>query len=213
MIFEQIAMGGDRNYGYIIGDEESKESAVIDPSYTPDRIIMRAKELGLKIKYIINTHNHYDHTNGNDYIKKATNAQIVAHKKAGSRTDVAVNDGDILKLGELELKIIHTPGHTADGICILAGNKLCTGDTLFVGKVGGTDYGEGARQEYDALHKKIMTLPDEVEIYPGHNYGMQPSSTIKNERETNPFMLQKTFEDFIHLKKNWTQYKLEHNIK
>jgi glyoxylase-like metal-dependent hydrolase (beta-lactamase superfamily II) len=90
---------------------------------------------------------------------------------------------------------------------------LITGDTLFVGKVGGTDLGDGARREYDSLHNKLMTLPDHIEVWPGHNFGSAPSSTIGNERRTNPFLQQKSFEDFVHLKAHWIQYKREHGLK
>ena len=210
MIFEQIPVGGDRNYAYLIGDEDSKKAAVVDPAYTPEKILRRAANLGLSIEYIINTHGHFDHTNGNQTIQEATGATIAAHPS--NNPERPLNDTDSLYLGGTELHIIYTPGHTADSICILADNKLCTGDTLFVGKVGGTDYGYSARQEYDSLHQKIMTLPDNVEVYPGHNYGLKPSSTIKEEREHNPFLLQKSFTDFVHLKKNWLQYKKEHGI-
>ena len=88
-----------------------------------------------------------------------------------------------------------------------------TGDILFVGKVGGTDLGDGARREYDSLHNKLMTLPDHIEVWPGHDFGTAPSSTIGNERRTNPFLQQKSFEDFVHLKAHWIQYKREHGLK
>ena len=118
----------------------------------------------------------------------------------------------------MKLQIIHTPGHTGDSLCVLAEGpgavgKLVTGDTLFVGKVGGTGFGDDARAEYDSLHDKLMILSDDVEVWPGHNYGVEPSSTIGNERKTNPFLLRESFEDFVDLKRNWLQYKAEHGIK
>ena len=213
MIFEQINTGGDRNYGYLIGDEASKEAALIDPSYSPEKMVERAEKLGLNIVYIINTHGHYDHINGNETAQRKTGAKIAAYKDAGVGENINLSDGDVLKLGELELKIVHTPGHTADSLCLLAEDKLCTGDTLFVGKVGGTGFGTDAKQEYESLHNKIMTLPDNVQVYPGHNYGTAPSSTIKQERESNPFLLQESFDKFLWLKKNWLQYKIDHGIQ
>ena len=119
----------------------------------------------------------------------------------------------MLRLGNLDLKIIHTPGHTPDGICILVDNKLLTGDTLFVGKIGGTGTEEEARIEYDSLFNKLMKMDDDIEVYPGHDYGVAPTSTIGHERQTNPFILRKDFKDFKWLKDNWTEYKLEHGIK
>jgi glyoxylase-like metal-dependent hydrolase (beta-lactamase superfamily II) len=212
MIFEQVKCGGDRNFAYIIGDEESKEAALVDPAYGVDELLARVNELGLEVKYIVNTHGHGDHRGGNADVQAATDAKVVAHTSAGY-ADEPVNDGDVLNLGALELKVIHTPGHTEDGICVLAEDKLCTGDTLFVGKVGGTGFGDDAQQEYDSLHNKLMTLDDGVSVWPGHDYGVAPSSTIANEKETNPFILRPDLEAFVDLKKNWLQYKAEHGIK
>ena len=127
--------------------------------------------------------------------------------------DVPVDDGDTLALGELEVKFIHTPGHSDDHICVLCEDKLVSGDCLFVGKVGGTDLGDGARREYESLHNKLMVLPPETEVWPGHDYGVAPSSTIGHELETNPFLLRESFEDFVHLKANWIEYKRQHGIK
>ncbi len=209
MIFEQIRTGGDRNFAYLIGDEESKRAAVVDPSNDPASVLARAETHGLKVEYLINTHGHGDHTDGNSHVLSETKAELIAG---------GVADGEKRSLGETELTFIHTPGHTLDDICILAAApgetaKLMTGDTLFVGKVGGTGYGEDARAEYDSLHKKLMTLPDETEVWPGHDYGVVPSSTIDNERKTNPFLLRETFDDFVDLKRNWAAYKREHGIK
>ena len=211
MIFEQVRVGGDRNFAYIVGDETSGIAAVIDPSFSPDKVLARCEELGLEVRYLVNTHGHYDHTGGNDVVIGATGARTVGHGLIGP--DISVADGDELSLGEVILRFIHTPGHTADSICVLAGDKLMTGDTLFVGKVGGTGFGADARSEYDSLHGKLMNLPDDVEVYPGHDYGMAPSSTIGKERGSNPFLLRETFEDFVELKRNWTEYKRIHGIK
>jgi hydroxyacylglutathione hydrolase len=213
LIFQQIRAGGDRNFGYLIGDEYTKQAAVVDVSYLPEEFIIIASQHKLKIEYIISTHDHGDHTDGNAELKERTDAKIIMHKMAPDKADVLVDDGDIIKLGELELKIIYTPGHTLDCICVLVENKLMTGDTLFVGKVGGTHTDEFARIEYDSLSNKLMKLDDSIEVYPGHDYGVAPTSTIGNERRTNPFLLRKDFKDFKWLKDNWASYKLEHGIK
>jgi len=213
MIFQQISAGGDRNFGYLIGDEESKEAVIIDPSSSPEVFPPVAEKLGLKIVYIIGTHGHGDHTSGIPALKKKTGAKVVMHSSAPGNADVSVSDGDTIKLGKLELKIIHTPGHTLDSICVLAQGKLVTGDTLFVGKVGGTGTEGAAKIEYDSLYNNLMKLDDNMEVYPGHDYGVAPTSTIGHERETNPFLLRKDFADFMWLKDNWAAYKLEHGIK
>lgn len=210
MVFEQVRVGGDRNFAYIVGDESTRQSVVIDPAFSPEKVVARCKELGLEIKYLVNTHGHYDHTGGNDEVTRTTGAEVVGHPL--TRPDVAVKDGEEIVMGNLTLRFIYTPGHTSDSICLLADGKLMTGDTLFVGKVGGTGFGEDVRNEYDSLHEKLMTLPDDVEVYPGHDYGTAPISTIGHERATNPFLLRETFEDFVDLKRNWAEYKREHGI-
>lgn len=213
MIFQQVKAGGDRNFGYIVGDENKEECAIIDPSFAPESFIELASKLKLKIVYVICTHSHSDHSEGCSAIKQKTGAQIVMHKLSPFRADVLVDDGDMIRVGDIELRVIHTPGHTQDSICILAGNKLMTGDTLFVGKIGGTDNDRSAKIEFDSLFNKLMKLDDSIEVYPGHDYGVAPSSTIGNERRTNPFLLRTKFEDFKWLKDNWAEYKRKHNIK
>jgi len=209
MIFEQIPVGGDRNFAYLIGDEATRQGAVVDPANDPKKVLSRAKRNDLDILYLFNTHGHHDHTSGNVEVLAATGAQVITVRNAP--------DGQELALGGVKLRVIHTPGHTTDSLCILATapggpGKLVTGDTLFVGKVGGTGYGDDARAEYDSLHGKLLVLPDEVEVWPGHDYGVAPSSTIGNERRTNPFLLRESFEKFVELKKNWLAYKAEHGI-
>ncbi len=201
MIFEQIHIGGDRNFAYLVGDEKSQLAAIIDPGLDPEKCLQQAGKYGLHVTYVINTHTHYDHSQGNDYLVRKTGARVVGYVLP--EPALGVQDGDELTLGSLTLKAIHTPGHTPDSICILVENKLITGDTLFVGKVGGTGFGKDARQEYESLHRKLMSLPDDVEIYPGHDYGVASTSTIGNEKKTNPFILQTSFEAFLELKKNW----------
>ena len=212
MFVKQFLIGGDRNYAYLVADEATKRAVVIDPSYSPKTIVAFAGEQGYNIQYIFNTHDHYDHTNGNNKIKRLTGKTPLLLGDTDAETGITVTDGARFPLGELEVTIIHTPGHTADSICVHIGDAVFTGDTLFVGKVGGTDFGAQARTEYDSLHQKLMTLPDETRVFPGHNYGVAPESTIGHERQTNPFLLRPDFESFVDLKKNWTAYKQAHGI-
>lgn len=214
MIFFQIPSNGDRNYGYLIGCEKTKKAAVIDPSPDPKPCFEKTRELGLTVAYIVNTHTHFDHTGGNRFFQKETNARLITHQSArtGDSGDITVNDGEILNVGEISLSFYHTPGHTPESMCVLAGNELMTGDTLFVGKVGGTSGREQARVEFESL-KKLMALAPGIRVWPGHNYGVQPSSTIGNELKSNPFILRlNNFDDFYWLKENWAAYKLEHGI-
>ena len=213
MIFQQIAVGGDRNFAYLVADQQSGQALLVDPAYNQKKVLSILAQHSLDLIYVVNTHGHYDHSQLSPEIAKATGARVVAHKSSASPSDLAVDDNHVLELGALKIRVLHTPGHTPDGICLLVENKLITGDTLFVGKVGGTDHGPGARSEYDSLFGKLLKLPDQTEVWPGHDYGTRPSSTIGTERRENPFLLCPSFEAFVDLKRNWTQYKQEHGIK
>lgn len=213
MFVKQFLTGGDRNYGYLAADDSTNLAVIIDPSYSPEIIFDFAKKKGCKIEYIFNTHNHFDHTNGNEVIKKLTGIRPLLLGDKEPKSGIVVSDGSGFQLGDLDVKIIHTPGHTADSICIYIGDAVFTGDTLFVGKVGGTGFGSDARAEYHSLHNKLTTLPDSTRVFPGHNYGVSPESTILHERKTNPFLLQPDINSFIDLKRNWLEYKRIHGIE
>jgi len=211
MIFKQIESGGDRNYAYLIASEKTLECALVDPSPDPLNVIKVVREEGLEIKYVINTHSHFDHSGGNDKFSGVGRKKPVTFINCGK--DSAISEGETVDLGELDLEFIHTPGHTADSICIKVKNKLITGDTLFVGKVGGTYNEEDAKTEFESL-KKLMTLPPDTEVWPGHNYGIMPSSTLGSELINNPFIKRLgDFSKFLWLKLNWARYKEEHGIK
>jgi glyoxylase-like metal-dependent hydrolase (beta-lactamase superfamily II) len=201
MFFTQIKHRGD-NFSYIIADETTSQAVVIDPSFNSDKIASVVRERGLQVKYIVNTHQHADHVAGNEEIKSAFNAKIVAHKSARTRKDVAVVGGQILNFGKFTAKVIHTPGHSPDGICLLIGNKLFTGDTLFVGECGRTDLSGGSASDmYDSLFCKLMKLDDNIEVYPGHDYGLKPHSTIGEEKRTNYTLEKRTRKEFIEFMK------------
>ena len=212
MLVKQFFVGGDRNFGYLAADETSRKAMVIDPAYNPDMVFNFAEENDFKVNYIFNTHNHWDHINGNSGAEKRSDIKPVGFNDKEKLTGARVTDGAIFTLGKFEIQIIYTPGHTDDCICILVDDALFTGDTLFVGKVGGTDYGKQAQREYDSLHNKILKLPNNIRVFPGHDYGTAPESTIQKEKETNPFLLRPDFESFVQLKMNWVAYKKEHNI-
>ncbi len=208
-IFRQIPAGGDRNFAYLLA--HGGEAAAVDP-LAPRAVLEAAREEGVKILWILDNHGHYDHSGGNEELKKATGAMVAAHEASPVPKDRALRHGDRIPLGETEILVLHTPGHTEDSVCYLWEGNLLTGDTLFVGKVGGTDFGEGARKEYKSLHEVIGSLPGETRIWPGHDVGLAPSSTLEREKKTNPFLLRPDFESFLDLKKNWAAYKKEHGI-
>ena len=212
MIIRQFLTGGDRNFAYLAADEGTGKAMVVDPSYSPSMVYDFAGTNGLTIEYVFNTHRHADHSNGNAEMRRLTGRTALAYGDIETVTDIPVEDGAKFPLGSLEIVVLHTPGHTPDSICLLVGDALFTGDTLFVGKVGGTDYGEGARREYESLHRKLMTLPDATRVFPGHDVGVEPESTIGNEKKSNPFILQENLEAFVHLKRTWLEYKHKHGI-
>lgn len=201
LLVRRADTGGDRNFGYLVGDTDSGRAALVDPSPDPGGILDDLSRLEMKTDYIFVTHGHTDHTAGCRLASERTGAPILGF-----------GDGTIFPLGSLEIRLLHTPGHTADSICLLAGDALFSGDTLFVGKVGGTDLGSEARAQYDSLQRVLLALPDATQVLPGHDYGTSPESTIGRERATNPFLLQPDVDAFIDLKRNWAAYKREHGI-
>ena len=210
-IFEQVRTGGDRNFGYLIGDRDAGKGVLIDPSYDPKKLVTRARDQGLEITHVINTHGHADHTNGNKKAMKLTGAPLAAHRSAASRPEVALDHEDRLTVGDLELRFLHTPGHAVDHLCIVVDDVCVTGDLLFVGKIGGTRTEEDARTEYESL-KLILALPEGTTIWPGHDYGCRSSSTIALEKRTNPFLLCEDLPAFLDLKANWSGFKKRHGL-
>jgi glyoxylase-like metal-dependent hydrolase (beta-lactamase superfamily II) len=198
MIFEQLKIGSMENFCYIIGDEDTHTAAVVDPHGDIDRILALVESRGLRVKYIINTHTHWDHVAGNEELKRRTGAQVVTHREGRVPRDIEVDNGDVISLGNLEIRVLHTPGHSPDSICLLVDKKVLTGDTLFVGECGRTDLpGGDAGKMYHSLFDVLSRLDDHVEVYPGHDYGPKPSSTIGHEKRHNYTLEPRSKEDFI----------------
>ena len=197
MFFRQVKYRGD-NFSYVIADEASGEAAVVDSSYNADVLIRLLKACGFKLKYVFNTHGHSDHTGGDEALRSAYGAKTVAHRLSKNAPDVSVGDGDILLVGPVSIRVIHTPGHTPDGVCLLVDGKLLTGDTLFVGECGRTDLpGGDARRLYDSLFNKLLKLDDAVEVYPGHDYGLKAFSSIGEERRSNYVLQPRSVDEFV----------------
>jgi glyoxylase-like metal-dependent hydrolase (beta-lactamase superfamily II) len=209
MIVKQYEVGNFAVFCYLVGDEETQEGLFIDPADDARRLLAEAKSHGLnKIKYIVNTHSHVDHIMGNAEMKKLTGAKIIIHQEdaiALSRTpsyllemfgatasppaDITVQEGGVIQVGQVKLKVIHTPGHSPGGMSLYLDGMVFTGDTLFVGSVGRTDFPGSSWDVLEAsIRKKLFVLPGETVIFPGHNYGATPTSTIQYERRHNPFV-------------------------
>lgn len=199
MILRQLEVGPGANFCYVVGDEETREGAVVDPAAEAERVLAEVAGLGLNAKYVVNTHGHRDHTGANDEIVRATGARVAAHELCRCRHDVALRDGSVLRLGGLDLRVIHTPGHTPDSICVLAGSgALFTGDTLFVGDCGRTDLpGSSPEALWHSLFEKLAKLPHDVLVLPGHHYGRMPTSTIGEEKRSNPTLRPRSLEEFL----------------
>jgi hydroxyacylglutathione hydrolase len=202
MFFKQVQRHSD-NFSYVIADNATREAIVVDSSYNAGEITRILKAENLKLKYVISTHGHSDHTAGNQELRSTFGAKIVAHNLSRINANMTVADGDIIHIGSITVKIIHTPGHTPDGICLLVNNqKLLTGDTLFVGECGRTDLpGGNSKSMYGSLFHKLLKLSDNVEVYPGHDYGPKPSSTIGEERRSNYTLKPRSLAEFIEFMK------------
>ncbi len=211
MIFQQIKSGGNKNFAYLIAGRHTAKGALVDPAPDPRRVLNAIKHRNLEIAWIINTHSHSDHAGGNDYFRKEgkNNQPVFINCPKGQK----IRDGQVIDIGGVSLELIATPGHTPDSICIKAGDKLMTGDTLFVGKIGGTWTPEDAKMQWESL-QKIASLPPHIEVWPGHDCGIKPNSTIGYEIQENPFFHRlSSYHEFLWLKQNWAQYKREHGIQ
>jgi hydroxyacylglutathione hydrolase len=216
LIFEQIRAGGDRNFGYVLGDRDAKKGVLIDPSYSPEAFVQRCRDQKLAVTHVINTHGHPDHINGNERASELTAAPVAAFADSSLITpDLGLRDGQELAVGGLRLQFLHVPGHCADHLVIYepSWQVLITGDLLFVGKVGGTANDEDARVEWASLRNLLDRFPDTATVWPGHDYGARPSSTIGLERAMNPFLQCGDVTAFIALKHDWPNVKQRLGLK
>jgi hydroxyacylglutathione hydrolase len=197
----QIAVGQMANFTYIVADEENGEAAVIDPSWDLDKIFQTLKKNNWQAKYIINTHTHFDHVIGNEQMAEITGAMIVQHKNSQLKKDIAVSDGDTIEIGSIRLRVLYTPGHSKDSICLLLDDQfILTGDTLFVGNCGRVDLpGSNAKEMYDSLFDRLTKLDEKLILYPGHNYGPTSISTIGHEKKTNYVLQPRSKQEFLEL--------------
>ena len=202
MTIEQIKVGFD-NFSYVVYCQVRKKTAVIDPGYNVSKILDFLYSKSLELEYIILTHYHSDHSSGTKKIKNFNStSKIVASENDGAKlktkVDIEVKDHTIIKLGNINLEFLLTPGHTPGSICIIVDNQaLLTGDTLFIGDCGRTDLAGGSlTQMFNSLQEKIKILPDHLIVYPGHDYGDRPYDTLGNQKQTNKTLLVKNLNDF-----------------
>jgi glyoxylase-like metal-dependent hydrolase (beta-lactamase superfamily II) len=200
MKVHQIEVGNMQNFTYILEDEDTGEAIILDPSWDLDEIQKVITRHDLKVKYIVNTHHHFDHTLGNEAMAKETEAKILQHEASTLKHDITLVDEQKIKFGNSQLTVFHTPGHSKDSICLVGDGKIFTGDTLFVGNCGRVDLPGGSAQElYHSLFDILYKMDESLVLYSGHNYGSTPISTLANEKKSN-FVLQKRSEqEFVEL--------------
>jgi len=173
------------NYSYVIYSESSTEAALVDPvAVSPVKDFLDQQDL--IARYVINTHGHGDHTSGNSSFQSEDRTVFIAHSEAKERigrADRTVDDGDTISVGSLEIEVLHTPGHTDGSICLIAGNGLISGDTLFLAGCGNPKFGGDTRKLFETMRDKIRPLSDELILYPGHDYAQR---NLEFAREVDP---------------------------
>jgi glyoxylase-like metal-dependent hydrolase (beta-lactamase superfamily II) len=186
------------NFVYLVVEEGSREALVVDSGWETGPIEAAVRETGARVRFVVATHEHFDHVSTIPELASKLGAKVVAHENSPIDCDQRVRDGDELRLGGKGVRVMHTPGHTEDSICLYDGREVFTGDTLFVGAIGRFDT-ERAQAIYTSLHDVLLRLPPSTVIYPGHDYGEVPSRTLKEERSANPFLMTRDFRSFLSL--------------
>lgn len=200
MKVHQIQVGNMQNFTYVVEDEDSGEAIIIDPSWDLIEIELIIKRNDLKVKYIVNTHHHFDHTLGNEGMVDSTKAKIIQHEASELKHDISVKNGDVIEFGNSKLIVYHTPGHSKDSMCLVGDGKIFSGDTLFVGNCGRVDLpGGSAKELYHSLFDVLYSLDDHLVLYPGHNYGHVEVSTIGQEKTTNLVLQKRTEQEFVDM--------------
>lgn len=201
--FKQMELGPMANYVYLIGDPTTKKAMVVDPAWDVQAILDQLNKDGYEFEGMLITHGHPDHINGVEELLNRTNKPVYMHKdevpwiKGWKETAIATQNGDKIKIGNVEIECLHTPGHTMGSQCFKCGSDMLTGDTLFIDGCGRTDLPGGNTETlYDTFNNVIKKLPDSTMIYPGHNYSPGKHDTLGHQKQTNPY-LRATKQDFL----------------
>jgi glyoxylase-like metal-dependent hydrolase (beta-lactamase superfamily II)/rhodanese-related sulfurtransferase len=211
MVFEQVANGGCQSY--LVGCGDTCVGALIDPEVRKiDRYKALAAQHGLRIQYIIDTHTHADHFSASKQLSEALGVPVIAHRLSPAPyVDLRVDEGDVIKVGNLRLTVLHTPGHTRDSMSLVGPDRVFTGDTLLIGATGRTDLPSGDPEElYDTLFNKLLTLDPELRIYPAHDYKGHTCSTIAEELRSNPRLQKRDRDEFVEMMRTLSLSMPEH---
>ena len=205
MIFKQVFDQKSSTYTYLIASAKGREALIIDPVIeNVDSYITLLNELDLKLVKVIDTHIHADHITGASKLKKVTNCStIMGEHTPADAVEIKVKDEEIIKIDQIEIKAMYTPGHTSDSYSFLMNKYLFSGDTLLINGTGRTDFQNGSSKDaYNSLFNKLLKLPDDTLLYPGHDYNGNLSSTIGKEKEHNPRLQVENVDQYIEIMSN-----------
>lgn len=209
MFLKAIEVGPEQNFTYLLACHKTGAGAIVDPSLDVSKILKLANTAGIQVSNILLTHTHHDHCLGVPEVVERTGAKIYVHPEESERFQkrrdyflVEVGDGDVVPLGDLRIEVIHTPGHTPGGVSFYhaPSKKVLTGDCLFVGYCGRADFAESDPAALWRSLQRLAELPDDTTVYPGHNYGVTPTSTIGEQKANNPYYRCASVEEFVELR-------------
>ena len=196
----QLSLGPMQNFVYLLVEEKSRDALVVDSGWETDPIVKAVDAEKAMVKYVVATHQHFDHTTSLGQLAERLGARVVAHVNSPIKHDVSVEHGSELDLGGRRVKVLHTPGHTTDSICLYDGQEVFTGDTLFIGNCGRTDLAGGSAESlFRSLHEIILALPPRTIVYPGHDYGDVPFRELGEEARLNPTLSSRSYRDFLRI--------------
>jgi hydroxyacylglutathione hydrolase len=198
IVVKQIKVGTMENFVYLVVDQDGRDALVVDSGWETAPILKAVGEAGASVKYVVVTHEHFDHVSTIDELAERLGAEVAAHKMSPIRCDLRVDDGGELRLGGSLVRVLHTPGHTDDSICLYDGRDVFTGDTLFVGSIGRFEPSK-AEEIYRSLYEVLLRLPGDTVMFPGHDYGNVPHRTLAEERKSNPYLGFRDLRSFLSL--------------
>ena len=205
MIFRQVFDNKSSTYTYLIASAKGREAVIIDPVIeNVESYIKLLQELDLKLVKVIDTHIHADHVTGASKLKQTTDCStIMGEHTPADAVEIKVKDDEIIKIDQIEIKAMYTPGHTSDSYSFLMKNYLFSGDTLLINGTGRTDFQNGSSKDaYNSIFNRLLKLPEDTILYPGHDYNGKESSTIGNEKKFNPRLQVKNVDEYVELMSN-----------